>query len=61
MSDPPGADPERATVFCGLCRRPHVFEVRAGLQFRECPCGGIVSLLARPRPAQSRWRLLEID
>lgn len=47
-------------VFCGLCRRAHYFFRREGLQFRDCACGGIVSLYVKPAPP-TRWSLLEVD
>jgi hypothetical protein len=47
------------SVFCALCRRPHIFFRKPGLQFRDCECGGVVSLYVKIE--LSRWRLLEVD
>lgn len=51
--------PQMTTVFCGLCRQPHVFEHRPGLQYRDCNCGGGVSL--HVKTDATRWTYLEVD
>lgn len=59
MSPDKPTPPPVDTVFCGLCRRPHVFPHVLGLQWRDCECGGIVSL--HVKHPLTRWTYLEVD